>query len=113
TDAGFAWIDASDNHNCVLSFHRRGNGQQFACVFNTSGNDIRDYMIKLPDANYAPELNKLTGIKEVYNTDDRTYGGQGRLNSQVEIVRDWTGRPTHLKLRLPPYTAIVLQEYFS
>jgi 1,4-alpha-glucan branching enzyme len=113
TDAGFSWIKAEDSQNCVLSFHRRGGGQQFACIFNASGNDVQDYILNLPAANYAPELDKLVGVKEVYNTDDVAFAGQGRTNPHVEIIRDWTNRPTALKLRLPPYTAIVLEEQFS
>lgn len=113
SDAGFSWIDAKDSENCVLSFHRRGSGQQFACIFNTSDKDMKDYMIQLPDSSYAPELDRLIGIKEVYNTDDAVFGGQGRLNAHVEIVRNSSNRPTHLKLRLPPYTAIMLQEQFA
>lgn len=113
TDDGFSWIDATDSANGVLGIHRRGNGQQFACIFNTSDKDLVDYMIPLPDSSYAPELDRLTRIREVYNTDDRTYGGQGRRNAHVGIIRDATDRPTHLQLRLPPYSALVLEEYFS
>jgi 1,4-alpha-glucan branching enzyme len=114
TDAGISWIDAKDSENGVLSFHRRGGNQQFACIFNSSDKDLKDYMIPLPDASYAPELDKLIGIKEVYNSDDAAYGGQGRLNGSIEIVRHpISNRPTHLKLRLPPFTALVLEEQFS
>jgi 1,4-alpha-glucan branching enzyme len=108
------WIQ-SDFTNAVLSFHRRSKdgSQQFACIFNTGDADVAGYCIVLPDASYAPELDKLESVKEIYNTDDFNYGGQGRLNPSVEILRDSsTYRPTHFKLRLPPYTAIVLDEKF-
>lgn len=113
TDSGFGWIEATDKENCVLSFHRRGSGQQFACVFNTSDKDIPNYKINLPDGAYAPELAKLSGIREVYNTDALQYGGQGRTNASVNIIRNSSGHPIQLELRLPPYTAIVLEEAFS
>jgi 1,4-alpha-glucan branching enzyme len=114
TDAGFSWIDAKDSENGTLSFHRRGGGQQFACVFNSSGKDLNDYLIPLPNASYAPELGRLVSVKEVYNTDDIAFGGQGRKNVHVEIIRDKaTNRPTHLKLRLPPFSALLLEEQFS
>ncbi len=114
TDAGISWIDGKDSENCVLSIHRRGGNQQFACIFNTSDRDLQDYMIPLPNASYAPELDRLVGIKEVYNTDDVAFGGEGRLNASVEIIRDsYSNRPTHLRLRLPPCTAVVLEEQFS
>ncbi len=113
TDHGFSWIRADDTTNCVLSFHRRSEdgNQQVACIFNTTDRDISDYLIPLPDTGYAPELGRLAEIREVYNTDKLEYGGQGRLNDTVEVIRDQaSGRPTHFKLRLPPYTAIVLEE---
>lgn len=116
TEEGFRWIHA-DCTNCVLAFHRRSTDgkRQVACIFNTLDRDFTDYCIPLPKANYAPELDRLVGIKEVLNTDDQAYGGEGRTNASVEILRDEvTGRPTEIKLgRLPPYTAIVLEEEFS
>jgi 1,4-alpha-glucan branching enzyme len=122
TDEGFSWIRADKWEDCVLSFHRRGkipNGdrkEQFACIFNTSHKDLTDYEIDLPGALYAPELDKLTAVWEAYNTDKLNYGGRGRTNATIEILRrDSTnpGRPTQFKLRLPPFTAIVLEEQFS
>jgi 1,4-alpha-glucan branching enzyme len=114
TNAGICWIDAKDSENGVLSFHRRGNRQQFACVFNSSDKDLKEYNITLPDACYAPELDKLVSIKEVYNTDAAAFGGLGRQNANVEIIRDFgTNRPTYLKLRLPPYSALLLEEQFE
>ncbi len=112
TDAGFAWIDAKDAENGVLSFHRNGGGQQYACIFNSSDKDLHNYIIQFPHGSYAYELDRLVGIKEVYNTDNLAYGGQGR-SSYVEIIRDRSNRPTALKLRLPPFTALVLEEQFS
>ncbi|MBS0604630.1 MAG: alpha amylase C-terminal domain-containing protein [Verrucomicrobia bacterium] len=113
TDAGMDWFH-TDTDNAVLCFHRRGSGQQYACVFNTSDRDFSEYMIPLPDQSHAPELAKLTGVKEVYNTDDANYGGKGRVNASVEVVREHSsGRPTHLKLRLPPFTSIMLEEIFT
>jgi 1,4-alpha-glucan branching enzyme len=113
THAGISWIDARDSENGVLSFHRRGSGQQFACIFNSSDKDLKEYTLALPDASYAPELSRLVGIKEIYNTDAVLFGGLGRQNASIEIIRDAaSNRPTHLKLHLPPFTALVLEEEF-
>jgi 1,4-alpha-glucan branching enzyme len=115
TSHGISWINASDSNNCVVSFHRTSQDgeQQFACIFNTSDRDIRDYKVALPGESYAPKLGKLKDLIEIYNTDHREYGGQGRTNANIKVHRDpSTKRPTHLELRLPPYTAIVLEEHF-
>lgn len=113
TDAGISWIDAKDYQNSVFSFHRRGNGQQLACILNFSDHDLEDYLIPLPGPDYAPELVKLTAVKEVFNSDSAPFAGEGRMNETVEILCDSTGQPTHFKLRLPPFTAIVLAEEFA
>ncbi len=116
TDDGFAWINAEDSQNGVVSFHRRNQGQQFACIFNTSDHEIKNYKIPLPDQTYAPELDQLVEAKIVYNTDEKQYGGLGRVvnHTAVEILKNSNGRPTHFQLRsLPPYTAIVLEEKFK
>lgn len=109
TDKGFSWLH-TDKTNCVLSFHRRGGGQQFACIFNTSDTVLKDYEIPFPGNNHAPELKKLIGIKEVYSTDNINYGGEGRATF-VQILPKTA--PTHFKLNLPPFAAVVLEEKFS
>jgi 1,4-alpha-glucan branching enzyme len=111
TDNGICHLRADDTVSGVISFHRRGGGQQFTCIFNPSNNDLKDYLLPLPS--HAPELEHLTGVNEVYTTDNIEFGGQGRVNNRVEILRNpHTNRPTHLKLRLPPFTAILLEEQF-
>jgi 1,4-alpha-glucan branching enzyme len=119
TDAGISWIDAKDSEHCVLSFHRRGRDhqsgrvQQFACIFNSSDRDLKNYEIPLPDSSCAPELDDLIGVREVYNTDDLAFGGLGRKNTYVGIICDSsTSRPTHLKLRIAPFSALLLEEQF-
>ena len=111
TDAGLDWF-FTDATQGVLCFHRRGGEQQFACLFNTAGEDFTEYQIPLYPEN-DPKLARLSSVTEVYNTDASMYGGGGRVNTTVEIVRNESGVPTHLQLRLPPLTAILLQEHFS
>lgn len=110
TDDGFSWLH-TDPVNCVLSFHRRGSGQQFACIFNTADTALKDYEIPFPNGAYAPELIKLVGVDEVYSTDHVNYGGEGRLTF-VQILSKNKIEPTHFRLNLPPYTAVVLKEKF-
>ncbi len=110
--AGFDWFH-TDASNGVLSFHRRAHGQQFACVFNTSDRDFPEYLISLPSSHHAWEMNRLAGIQEIYNSDHGRYGGQGRTNVHVEIVRESSDEPRYIKLRLPPLSVIVLEEHFT
>jgi 1,4-alpha-glucan branching enzyme len=102
----------ADTYNGVLCIHRKGGGQQFACIFNTSDHHFPEYVIPLPKKEDAPELDFLTAVREVYTTDARQYGGQGRTNGTVAIIRDEKGRATALKICLPPLTALLLEERF-
>jgi 1,4-alpha-glucan branching enzyme len=109
TDQGLIpnWVDEKDE--CVLSFHRKGGNEQFLCVFNTSGTDLPSYELELAD---FPGIAALSSVEEVYNTDDTSFGGRGRQNRSVAIVRDEDQHPTHLRLHIPPYTALLFEEKF-
>ncbi len=107
TDAGFEWIRGDDKSNNAISFHRRGTGEQFACIFNFSDHDMVGYELPIFDRG----LDNLKGVTEMFNTDDKRFGGAGRINS-AQIIRDHTGKPTHFKIHLPPCTAILLKENF-
>ena len=117
TDMGFSWM-YTDPIRDTLGFHRRsyntegGIVQQFACIFNTSKEALEDYLISLPGPSDAPELDLLGSVHEVYNSDKKEYGGDGRVNLHVEILRDENERPIHFKLRLPPSSVLVLEEKF-
>lgn len=102
----------TDFNNGVLCIHRKGGGQQFICIFNTSDRDFFEYIIPLPNREEAPELDRMSAVREVYNTDARQYGGQGRTGGMIDIIRDQQGRATGLKMRLPSFTAIMLEERF-
>jgi 1,4-alpha-glucan branching enzyme len=106
-----SWIDAKDKHNQVISYHRAdGMGQQLACVHNFSPNTIENYVISFPDAGYAPEIQHLSEMREVFNSDALQYGGSGITNKHVEILRDSSGKPTAFKIRLAPLATMVFKE---
>ena len=109
TDQGLLpnWVD--EKGECVLSFHRKGGNEQFLCVFNTSGTDLPSYELELAD---FAGLATLSSVEEVYNTDDTEFGGRGRRNRSVQIIRNERQHPTHLRLHIPPYTAILFEEKF-
>jgi 1,4-alpha-glucan branching enzyme len=104
----------TDFHNGVLCLHRKGGSQQFACLLNTSDRHFTEYVVPMPGIEAAPELDRLTSVSEVYNTDAKKYGGNGGTNGHVDIFRDpENGRAVGLKLCLPALTAVILEEKFS
>ena len=101
---GFEWIDCNDNEQSVLSYLRRGEGDEMlAVVVNLTPVPRRDYRLGVP----------LKGLyREVLNTDSRHYGGGDIGNGLGPIPsedRPWMGRPHSVALTLPPLAAIVLR----
>lgn len=101
---GYAWIDADDRDNNVLSFLRYGtDGSILACVYNFSGRQLGGYRIGLPEC-------EQVSWYEVLNTDAVAYGGSG-AGSGGPIPAEpqpWHGRPVSAALTLPPHSAIWL-----
>jgi 1,4-alpha-glucan branching enzyme len=100
---GFAWIDANDATNNVLSFLRTDPGSApLVCVSNFAAHPHHAYRLGLPAA--GP-------WQEVLNTDAETYLGSGVGNlGQVEAAPEtWHGLPASAALTLPPLGTLWLR----
>ncbi len=103
-DEGFEWIDLSDGNNSVLVYIRRGKKKDdfyiVACNFTPITRDI--YRIGVPVAGT---------YKEIFNTDDRKYGGSGFANAAelTSIEEKQHGRPNALDIALPPLGVVVFK----
>ena len=98
---GFKWIDCNDNENSVISFIRKAK-------------DRNDFLIVL--CNFTPETreNYRVGVPskgiyvEVFNSDDKGFGGSGIRNAgdiQSQEV-PWHGREQSITLTLPPLSTL-------
>jgi 1,4-alpha-glucan branching enzyme len=100
---GFAWIDANDTEQSVMSFLRHGRDRSdlIAVVFNLTPVIRGDYRIGVPE----PGL-----YEERLNTDAESYGGGnvGNLGGVVAVAEPMHGRPYSVTLKLPPFSAVVL-----
>ena len=99
----FAWIDANDSANNVLSFVRTDPGSApLVCVSNFAALPHYDYRLGLPAA--GP-------WQEVLNTDAETYLGSGVGNlGHVEAGPEtWHGLPASATLTLPPLGTLWLR----
>ncbi|HUH71640.1 MAG TPA: alpha amylase C-terminal domain-containing protein, partial [Mycobacterium sp.] len=100
---GYAWIDANDSANNVLSFLRFGtDGSMLACVFNLSGSEHTRYRLGLPRGGRW---------REVLNTDATAYNGAGVGNCGAVHTEDqpWHGRPASAVMVLPRLSALWLE----
>ncbi len=100
---GFEWIDCHDSSQSVLSFLRKGDGDELMVVaVNLTPVPRYGYRIGVPCSG---------GYREVLNTDSSLYGGSNVGNGSAHLMAEevaWMGRPYSLALTLPPLAVIVL-----
>ena len=100
---GFEWIDCNDAQQSVLSFLRKGDGDEMmVVVINMTPVPRHDYRIGVP---------REGRYREVFNSDSEYYGGSNMGNGSRSIPaedRPWMNRQFSLPLTLPPLAAIVI-----
>ena len=99
---GFAWIDAGNADQNVLSFVRRADaGRPVVCVANLGPMPRSDFRVGLPQD--GP-------WDEVLNTDAGLYGGTntGNLGRVQAEPAGWNGQPFSAVLVLPPLAVLWL-----
>ena len=101
---GFEWVDRSDTQSTIVSFLRRGPGQNGPLLFvcNFTPVERSGYRIGVPDDGEWTEL---------LNSDAEHYGGRG-LGNHGSVSADAVpihGRPHSLELRIPPLSVLVFE----
>jgi 1,4-alpha-glucan branching enzyme len=102
TPDGFEWLDWNDRDNSILSWQRRDrHGGAVICITNLTPVVRPQFRIGVPDAGR---------YREIFNSDDRQYGGSGVVNSIVDSAAVGAqGRPWSITLQLPPLASIFLK----
>lgn len=100
TSDGFEWIDFSDRKNAVLSYYRIGTHERVVCVHNFTEIYHEDYFVPLRNP---------THVGELFNTDSEEFGGSGKLNSIIHIVRDEVGHAVGMSIHLAPLATMIFQ----
>jgi 1,4-alpha-glucan branching enzyme len=100
---GFDWIDCHDAQQSVISYLRKGEGNELmVVVLNLTPVPRHGYRIGVP----------LPGLyREVLNSDSSYYGGSNLGNGMAPLPAEdkpWMNRLYSLSLTLPPLAAIVL-----
>lgn len=94
--AGFAWIDADNHRQSVISFRRIDErGREVIVVINFTPTAYENYCVGVPDAGV---------YEEIFNSDDRRFGGSGVINEGTLRTRPERlhNLPDILNFRLPP-----------
>ncbi|PRZ23498.1 1,4-alpha-glucan branching protein GlgB [Flavobacterium granuli] len=101
---GFEWINYSDHENAVISFIRKGNNPKedviVVCNFT-----------QIVRSNYRIGMSRLGNLTEIFNSDDKKYGGSGVNNPHHLTIEPspYDGKDYSIELILPPLGTIVLK----
>lgn len=103
TAEGFEWIAYDDNRNSVLTYIRKGKDRKndlvVACNFTPSV--LEAYTIGVP---------KGKKLKEIFNSDDKKFGGSGIKNKNIKIEKEtFHGREHSARIGIPPLGCVVFQ----
>ncbi len=94
---GFEWISLDDAENSVISYIRKGNNEaeNLVVVCNFTPNAIEKYRIGLPSK---------VKLKEIFNSDDKKFGGSGIGNSRMLTSKSvsWNNKPYSAEIKLSP-----------
>ncbi len=105
-ETGFQWVDSIDSENCKLSFVRRCGkpvalAEELFVICNFAGVD-REVQVGVPHAGK---------YKEVFNTDDAAYGGEGYINPRVKraVEKKADGCEWSIKMKMPALSVSIWQ----
>jgi len=103
-DAGFEWLDFSDNDNSIVSFIRRGKNREdfIVAVFNFTPVPRHGYRIGTPSRDT---------YREIFNSDSRYYGGgnMGNMGMVKSENVSFHNHPFSITLTIPPLAGIILK----
>ncbi|TBW28017.1 1,4-alpha-glucan branching protein GlgB [Gramella sp. KN1008] len=103
TAEGFEWIAYDDKQNSVLSYIRKGKDPKASLIIvcNFTPTVLSEYSIGLPASGK---------LKEIFNSDDKKYGGSGVKNKLIKISPEsFHGREHSAKITIPPLGCVVFQ----
>ena len=103
SEEGFQWIDYDDDKNSVLTYIRKGHDRKndviIACNFTP-----------IPRENYKVGVPKSGKLEEIFNSDDKKYGGSGSCNGAVKVsIGQWQGFEQFIEITIPPLGVVIFQ----
>ena len=101
---GFSWIDAENNDQSILVFMRKSRDKEDTLIFiiNFKSEVYYDYKIGVP---------YLGSYEEVFNSDDKKYGGSGQILGETiySVDEPFHNQRYSVKIKVPPMAALVLK----
>ncbi len=100
---GFEWIDFSDRNNCTICYLRKAPHSYVLCMHHFTPSFVPQYFISLQN---------VRQIREVFNTDSAEYGGSGKINDHVHVVKNKEGRHVGIHVQLAPLATQLFEVQF-
>ncbi len=103
SEEGFQWIDYGDSENSVLTYTRMGHDKKndliIACNFTPA-----------PRENYRIGVSKPGQLKEIFNSDEKKYGGAGSNSTTIKTSKKpWHGFDKSIEITIPPLGIVIFQ----
>ncbi|MBA3237647.1 MAG: 1,4-alpha-glucan branching protein GlgB [Parachlamydiaceae bacterium] len=100
---GFEWVDFRDSQNSVVCYLRKGYGHFLLCVHNFT---------PVFHSHYTINLGNVTSIQEIFNTDAIHYGGSGKQNQNIRILKTFEGNSYGVEIALAPLATQIFEVVF-
>jgi len=103
-EGGFEWISSQDADHSIIAFMRRDSlsREQLLVVCNFTPVMYENFKLGVPfEGKY----------KEIFNTNDEKYGGNGNINARVKTSKkeEVHGREDSITISLPPLTVAIFK----
>tara|TARA_R110000796_G_scaffold100757_7_gene209445 strand:+ start:18 stop:611 length:594 start_codon:yes stop_codon:yes gene_type:complete len=104
SEEGFEWIDYGDSKNSVFTYIRKGNNENYNLV-------IACNMTPVPKEKYKLGVPRKGKLKEVFNSDLKTYFGSGQYSNKVKTTKTdpWHFRDQSIEIDIPPLGMVVFK----
>jgi len=102
------WLEKNDPNGSLVAYKRKNpKGPAITCLHNFAGNKPMEYTVPI-------DSNKFANPKEIFNSDSKEYGGQGRLNTNIQTTKVSTkfehDKPVSYKVVVPPMSTVMIEE---
>ncbi len=101
---GFQWIELNDWENSIISYIRKGHDSENDLVVICN-------LTPVPHLNYRAGVNQKGNWSEIFNSDDKQFGGSGVLNENTIPSEDihWNGLEQSIACKLPPLGCVIFK----
>ena len=100
---GFEWINPDDNERSIVSFVRRGKNvrDEIIVICNFTPVEYKNYIVGVPRSGC---------YSEVFSTDDKAFGGEGRkVKSIYARKKPFNNMPYTISVDIPPMSGVYLK----